>query len=75
QEIVPEISCAAVPITNGYGSVVAAMSVGMPAYRFPKDRHSLLSSMKQAAVEISAHIAAAEAQRAAATPEVAVPLY
>ncbi|MCW3038862.1 MAG: Transcriptional regulator, IclR [Solirubrobacterales bacterium] len=57
QEIVPEIACAAVPITNHYGTVVAAMSVSMPAYRFPTDRAALLSAMNDAALIVSRRIA------------------
>lgn len=76
QEIVPDVACAAVPITNRYGTVIAAMSVSMPAYRFPRERGPLLDAMKAAADRISSEIAAAEAERAAGgAPEPAPALF
>lgn len=61
QEIVPEIACAAVPVRNRYGTVVAAMSVSFPAYRFPTDPRVLVAALKAAADRLTRKIAAAEA--------------
>jgi IclR family KDG regulon transcriptional repressor len=65
QEVVADVACAAVPITDSYGSVIAAMSVSMPAYRFPAQRGAVVAPLKAAAMVISERIAAAEVEREA----------
>lgn len=61
EEIVPDVSCAAVPLTDRYGTVVAGLSVSMPSYRFPADRTALVERLKAAGATISAKIAGADA--------------
>jgi DNA-binding IclR family transcriptional regulator len=61
QEIVPEVACAAAPVRNRYGTVVAAMCVSMPAYRFPADQRTLIASLKAAAERLSRQVASTEA--------------
>jgi DNA-binding IclR family transcriptional regulator len=59
-ELVPDIACVAAPITDRWGTVVAALSISMPAYRFPKDHSKLILPLKAATERISAEIARAE---------------
>lgn len=63
QEVVPGVACVAAPITDRYGTVIAAMSVSMPAYRFPKNGHDLAEQLVAAAATVSARVAAAEAEQ------------
>lgn len=63
QEIVADVACVAAPITDRYGSVIAAMSVSMPAYRFPEARQELVEKLCAAANSVSAKVAAAEESR------------
>jgi DNA-binding IclR family transcriptional regulator len=59
-EVVADVACIAAPITDRYGTVIAAMSVSIPAYRFPKDRAPLIHKLKLCAARISETIAANE---------------
>lgn len=60
QEIVPEVACVAVPVRNRYGTVIAAMSVSMPAYRFPADARALVAELKATADRLTDQISDAE---------------
>lgn len=66
-EVVPDVACVAAPVTDRYGTVIAAMSVSMPAYRFPEERGRLVNELKQTAARTSKSIAAAEAESRRAT--------
>jgi DNA-binding IclR family transcriptional regulator len=59
-EVVADVACIAAPITDRYGTVIAAISVSIPAYRFPKDRAPLIHKLKLCAARISETIAANE---------------
>lgn len=69
QEVVPEVACAAVPVRNRYGTVVAAMSVSIPAYRFPPDQRAAVAALKAAADRLTRQIATAEAAAEKAAEE------
>jgi DNA-binding IclR family transcriptional regulator len=63
QEVVPGVACVAAPITDRYGSVIAAMSLSIPAYRFPKNGQELADALVAAAATVSARVAAAESEQ------------
>lgn len=63
-EISTDIQCVAAPIRDRYESVIAAVSVSIPAYRFPADPRPLLTSLTRTAQTISARIAEAELEPA-----------
>lgn len=63
-ELVPDVACVAAPITDRYGAVIAAMSVSVPAYRFPADRSRIVKPLLQHARLASERIAASEAEQA-----------
>jgi DNA-binding IclR family transcriptional regulator len=69
-EAMREVACAAAPIIDGYGSAVAAVSVSMPAYRFPEDRRPLVAALKRTASLISRRIAAADTDGATPVADV-----
>jgi IclR family KDG regulon transcriptional repressor len=59
-EVVPDVACVAAPITDRYGSVVAAMSVSMPAYRFPRSESRIVELLKGACRRVSVELATAQ---------------
>jgi len=63
QEVVPDVACVAAPVMDRYGSVIAAVSTSMPAYRFERNHPRIIEPLKQTATAISARIAAARARR------------
>jgi DNA-binding IclR family transcriptional regulator len=56
-EIVPDIACIGAPIMDRFGSVVAAMSISVPAYRFPADATRLAEPLLAACDTISQRLA------------------
>jgi DNA-binding IclR family transcriptional regulator len=52
-EIVADIACIAAPVTDQFGTVIAAISVSMPAYRFEEQRKGLVESLKTTAATVS----------------------
>jgi DNA-binding IclR family transcriptional regulator len=62
QEVSPDAMCVAAPITDGYGAVIAGMSVCVPAYRFEAKRRELVPTLidtaKKASRKVWATIAA-----------------
>jgi DNA-binding IclR family transcriptional regulator len=76
-EIVPDISCVAAPVQDRYGSVVAAISVPTPAYRFEQKRDVIVEKLQKATADVSsrltaAQIAMAESAAVVDDPEIAV---
>ncbi|MCW2985820.1 MAG: putative transcriptional regulator [Conexibacter sp.] len=72
-EVVPDVACIAAPITDRYGTVIAGVSVSIPAYRFPKERGPLIHQLKFTASRISDAIAtAAEHEPKRARPFITV---
>lgn len=57
-EAVADISCMAAPVRDRYGSVIAAMSVATPAYRFEQARARTLDLLLAATERVSAALAA-----------------
>ena len=53
QEVSPDAICVAAPITDRYGTVIAGMSVCVPAYRFEAKRRELVQALSEAADEAS----------------------
>lgn len=60
QEIVADVSCIAAPIFDRHGTVIAAMSVAMPAYRFERNHSSIVEPVQKAAQTISDRVASAQ---------------
>lgn len=58
-EAVPDVCCIAVPVHDAFGSVVAAISVSIPAYRFDREVDTLRDAVVAAAEGIASNIAAA----------------
>jgi DNA-binding IclR family transcriptional regulator len=56
-EIVPDIACIGAPIMDRFGSVVAAVSISVPAYRFPADPARLAEPLLAACDTISRELA------------------
>src|SRR5256714_14024098 len=56
-EIVPDIACIGAPIMDRFGSVVAAVSISVPAYRFPADPARLAEPLLAACDAISKGLA------------------
>jgi DNA-binding IclR family transcriptional regulator len=56
-EIVPDIACIGAPIMDRFGSVVAAVSISLPAYRFPADAMRLAEPLLAACDTISKGLA------------------
>jgi IclR family transcriptional regulator, KDG regulon repressor len=57
-ELVPDINCVAAPIFDGHGTVVAGLTISVPAYRFGACRATLVEPLKATARTISEAIAA-----------------
>jgi IclR family KDG regulon transcriptional repressor len=60
QEIVAEVGCLAAPVYDQYGTVVAAVSLAMPWYRFERRERELVRPLKAAADAITARVCAQE---------------
>lgn len=60
-EAVEDIACVGAPVSDAHGAVIAAVSVAVPAYRFPvpKDRGPLVRGLKLAAQRTTDSIKAA----------------
>jgi DNA-binding IclR family transcriptional regulator len=56
-EIVPDIACIGAPVMDRFGSVVAAVSISVPAYRFPADTSRLAEPLLAACDTISKGLA------------------
>lgn len=59
-EIVPDVCAVGAPVFDRFDSVVAAMSVAMPAYRFEAKRAAVSKGIQAAAAAASASLAAAQ---------------
>jgi DNA-binding IclR family transcriptional regulator len=55
-EVVPDVSCIAVPVHDRDGAVIAAMSVSVPNYRFEATRDDILAKLVEAGDTISARL-------------------
>jgi DNA-binding IclR family transcriptional regulator len=53
QEIVADIACIAAPVADQFGTVIAGLSISMPAYRFEGQRAGLTDNLKTTASTIS----------------------
>jgi DNA-binding IclR family transcriptional regulator len=53
REIVADIACIAAPVTDQFGTVIAGLSVSMPAYRFEEQRAGLVENLKNTAATVS----------------------
>lgn len=60
-EVVPDVACVAAPVHDRYGTVVAGMSISMPAYRFEAKRELALSELQKTTALVSQRLAAAQA--------------
>lgn len=60
QEIVADVACVAAPVRDGHGSVIAALSLSLPAYRFAANAKRLVTPLLQASEAISRRISAAQ---------------
>jgi DNA-binding IclR family transcriptional regulator len=70
-EIVPDIACVAAPIMDHFGSVVAAVSISVPAYRFPADPARLAEPLLAACDTIAKGLAATRRELIADNGELA----
>lgn len=52
-EVVPDVRCCAVAVRDARQSIVAAMSISMPTYRFPADPSALLGKLRRTAERAS----------------------
>lgn len=60
-EVSPDVFCIAVPVRDHYRSVVAAMSVSVPAYRFDPSREAVLDALSDTGERASAALASSPA--------------
>jgi DNA-binding IclR family transcriptional regulator len=63
QEVVPDVACVAAPISDRYGTVIAGVSLSLPAYRFPANRQGLIDALVATATTVSSRVAAAEVEQ------------
>jgi len=62
EEVSYEVSCAASPIKDPYGAVIAAVSITVPAHRMAKRRDDLSRSLRSAAADITRRLAQAQSE-------------
>jgi IclR family transcriptional regulator, KDG regulon repressor len=67
-EAAPDICCVAAPIRDSFGSVVAAMSVSVPSYRFERRVGEIRDAVGAGADAISRRLTEAAQERRAAQP-------